>query len=276
MTGRVAGKIALVTGAARGQGRAHAIRLAEEGADIIAIDICAQVDSVPYAMSTPEDLAETVSAVEALDRRIVSSVADIRDFAQLEAAVSAGVAELGGLDIVCANAGVFSFSDAGEISQKAWEEMIAINMTGQWHTVKAAQPHLLANNGGSIVMTSSAVSLKPVANVAHYVTAKHGVVGIMRSMAVELAPYSIRVNSLHPTSVGTKMILNEQAFRLMRPDLENPGPEDAAASHSSLNLMPVSWIDSRDVSNAVLFLASDESRYITGVALPIDAGYVMK
>ena len=275
--GRVEGKVAFITGAARGQGRSHAIRLAQEGADIIAVDICKQVDSVGYAMSTPEDLAETVKEVEALDRRIVATQADVRDYGALKAALDDGVAQLGRLDIVSANAGISSMGRADELSETTWQDMIDINLTGVWHTAKAAIPHLKAGGrGGSIVLTSSTAGLMAMENIAHYVSAKHGVVGLMRTLALELAPHSIRVNSLHPTTVGTDMILNDVTYKLFRPDLDNPTVDDAVEAFMSLNALPVKWVEAVDISNALLFLASDEARYITGVTLPVDAGSIIK
>ncbi|HUD77535.1 MAG TPA: mycofactocin-coupled SDR family oxidoreductase [Streptosporangiaceae bacterium] len=277
MAGRVEGKVAFITGAARGQGRSHAIRLAQEGADIIAIDLCAQVDSVPYPMSTPDDLAQTVREVEALDRRIVATQADVRDYGAVKAALDAGVAELGRLDIVAANAGISSVGRAEELPEQTWQDMIDINLTGVWHAAKAAIPHLKAGGrGGSIIITSSAAGLMAMENIGHYVTAKHGLVGLMRTLALELAPDSIRVNSLHPTTVNTAMIQNAPTYALFRPDLENPTAEDAAESLLTLNALPVKWVEPIDISNALLFLASDEARYITGVTLPIDAGCVIK
>ena len=277
MAGRVEGKVAFITGAARGQGRSHAIRLAQEGADIIAVDLCGQVDSVPYPMSTPEDLAQTVKEVEALDRRIVASQADVRDYGALKAALDAGVAELGRLDIVSANAGISSVGRADELPEQTWQDMIDTNLTGVWHAAKAAIPHLKAGGrGGSIIITSSAAGLMAMENIAHYVSAKHGLVGLMRTLALELAPDMIRVNSLHPTTVNTPMIQNEPTYQLFRPDLENPTADDAAESFLMLNALPIKWVEPIDISNALLFLASDEARYITGVTLPIDAGCVVK
>jgi (+)-trans-carveol dehydrogenase len=277
VAGRVEGKVAFITGAARGQGRSHAIRLAQEGADIIAIDLCAQVDSVPYPMSTPDHLAQTVREVEALDRRIVATQADVRDYGAVKAALDAGVAELGRLDIVAANAGISSVGRAEELPEQTWQDMIDINLTGVWHAAKAAIPHLKAGGrGGSIIITSSAAGLMAMENIGHYVTAKHGLVGLMRTLALELAPDSIRVNSLHPTTVNTAMIQNAPTYALFRPDLENPTAEDAAESLLTLNALPVKWVEPIDISNALLFLASDEARYITGVTLPIDAGCVIK
>jgi SDR family mycofactocin-dependent oxidoreductase len=273
MAGRVEGKVAFITGAARGQGRSHAIRLAEEGADIIAVDIAAQVGSVPYPMATPEDLAETVKEVEALDRRIVATQADIRDYPALKAALDDGVAQLGRLDIVSANAGIASYGLAAELDETTWQDMIDTNLTGVWHAAKAAIPHLIEQGtGGSIVLTSSTAGLKAIPNLAHYVSAKHGVVGLMRTLALELAPHSIRVNSVHPTGVNTPMVQNEASMQLFLPDVENPTAEQYAEVMGSLNALPIPWVEPRDISNAVLFLASDEARYITGVTLPVDAG----
>jgi len=279
MAGRVEGKVAFVTGAARGQGRSHAIRLAEEGADIIAIDLAAQVDSVPYAMATPDDLAQTVKEVEALDRRIVATQADVRDYGAVKAAVDDGVAQLGRLDIVAANAGIFSFGRADVLEEQTWQDMIDVNLTGVWHAAKAAIPHLKAGgNGGSIVLTSSTAGLMPFENMAHYTSAKHGVVGLMRVLAVELAPDFIRVNSVHPTTVNTDMIHNSATYELFSPDLtpEQRTREVIGERFQTLNALPIRWVEPRDISNAVLFLASDEARYITGITLPVDAGSLLK
>jgi SDR family mycofactocin-dependent oxidoreductase len=272
-TGRVAGKVAFITGAARGQGRSHAIRLAQEGADVIAVDLCGPLPTVQYPLSTADDLATTVRLVEALGRRIVASQADVRDFGSLELALAKGIAELGSLDIVSANAGILSSGSLGELSETAWREMIDINLSGVWRTCKAAIPHLIAGGrGGSIILTSSVAGLKAYANIAHYVSAKHGVTGLMRTLAAELAPHRIRVNSLHPTQVDTNMIQNDVMYRLFCPELENPTREDFAAASRATGLLPVDWVEASDVSNALLFLASDEARYITGTALAIDAG----
>jgi SDR family mycofactocin-dependent oxidoreductase len=276
MPGRVQGKVAFITGAARGQGRSHAIRLAQEGADIIAVDVCEDVDTVPYHGATQEDLAETVKAVEALDRRIVASKADVRDYASLKSALDDGVAQLGRLDIVSANAGIFSTAPTAELTEEEWGQMIDINLSGVWRTCKAAIPHLIANNGGSIIITSSGAGLKGFPNFAHYVSAKHGVVGLMRTLALELAPRSIRVNSLHPTNVNTDMIQNEAMYKLFVPGSENPTKEEFAAVSQSMQALPIPWVEPVDISNALLFLASDEGRYITGVTFPVDAGITQK
>jgi SDR family mycofactocin-dependent oxidoreductase len=279
MPGRAEGKVAFITGAARGQGRSHAIRLAEEGADIIAVDLCQQVDSVPYPMATPDDLAETVKEVEALDRRIIATEADVRDYSAVKAALDDGVAQLGRLDIVSANAGIFSFGRAEELPEQAWQDMIDTNLTGAWHTAKAAIPHLRAGGrGGSIILTSSDLGLRAVENMVHYVAAKHGMVGLMRTLALELAPDMIRVNSVHPTIVNTDMIQNAPTYALFAPDLEEKDrtKERLAERFQAMNAMPVPWAEPLDISNAVLWLASDESRYVTGVTLPVDAGWLVK
>jgi SDR family mycofactocin-dependent oxidoreductase len=276
--GRVEGKVAFVTGAARGQGRSHALRLAQEGADIIAVDIADQIDSVPYGMSTPADLEETVKQIEALDRRIVATKADVRDFGALKSALDDGVAQLGRLDIVSANAGIFSFGTTEELDETAWRDMLDVNLTGVYHTAKAAIPHLRSAGGGSIILTSSVAGLKGMSNIGHYVAAKHGVVGLMRTLALELAPDFIRVNSVHPTSVDTDMIQNSAAYELFAPDLpvEQRTRETLGERFAAINALPIQWVEPVDISNAVLWLASDESRYVTGVTLPIDAGSLAK
>ncbi|MBM7519891.1 mycofactocin-coupled SDR family oxidoreductase [Nocardioides nitrophenolicus] len=275
--GRVAGMVALVTGAARGQGRSHAVRLAEEGADLILVDRCADLPEVPYPLATRADLDETVRQVEALGRRAVAYVADVRDAPGLTEAVDDGVDRLGRLDVVCANVGVNAPAPAHEITEEQWQTVVDIDLGGTWRTVKAAIPHLLRQGtGGSVVLTSSAAGLKGYANIAHYTAAKHGINGLMKTLAQELAPHRIRVNSLNPTQVDTPMIMNDPMYRLFCPGLEAPGREDFAPVSQAMNALPTPWVESRDVSNAVLFLASDESRYITGVALPVDAGVLVK
>lgn len=275
-TGRVAGKVAFITGAGRGQGRSHAVRLAEEGADIIGVDICAPIESVSYAMATEEDLAETVRLVEAAGGRMVSAVADVRDTAALVAAVDRGTAELGGLDIVVANAGIASYAPAVDISEAAWAEMIDINLSGVWKTVRAAVPALLERGAGSVVVISSAAGLVTPQNLAHYVSAKHGLVGLTGAFANELAARSIRVNCICPTQVNTPMIMHDEIYRMFRPDLDAPTADDIVGVSTQMNALPVPWVEPVDVSNAVLFLASDEARYITGASLPVDAGITRK
>lgn len=278
MSGKFEGKVVFITGAARGQGRSHAVRFAEEGADIIAIDICEEIPAAPYAGATEEDLAETVRQVEALDRRIIATKADIRDFDGLKAAVDAGVAELGRLDIVCANAGIYTTTGpVEEFPVEIWKNMIDTNLNGQWNTVKVTVPHIKAGGrGGSVILTSSGAGLEASPSIGHYSTAKHGVVGLMRTLAAELGPEYIRVNSIHQTQVNTPMIHTQATYDLFAPDIENPGRDVFEERSKAINAIPVPWVESIDVSNAHVFLASDDARYITGATLPVDAGHLLK
>jgi (+)-trans-carveol dehydrogenase len=278
MAGRLEGKVAFITGAARGQGRAHAIRMAQEGADIIAVDICKQIDSVQIPLSNPEDLAETADLVKGLDRRVYTAEVDVRDFDALKAALDAGVEEFGRLDIIVANAGIGNGGQTlDKTSEPDWDDMIAVNLSGVWKTVKAGVPHILAGDrGGSIILTSSVGGLKAYPHTGHYVAAKHGVVGLMRTFAVELGAQNIRVNSVHPTNVNTPLFMNEPTMKLFRPDLENPGPDDMKVIGQLMHTLPIGWVEPEDIANAVLFLASDEARFITGVTLPVDGGSCLK
>lgn len=270
---RVKGKVALITGAARGMGRSNALRLAEEGADIIAVDIADQVASAPYATATAEDLALTTKLVEEQDRRILSRQVDVRDYAGLKQVVADGIAEFGHIDIVSANAGIASFGPSHEMSEDTWNEMIDINLTGVWKTCAAVIPHMIERGqGGSLIITSSSAGLAGLANLTHYTAAKHGVVGLMRALAVELAPQSIRVNTVHPANVGTDMVHNDTIYKAFFPDIENPTREMAENAYLQMQALPVKTLDPIDISNAILFLASDEARYITGITLPVDAG----
>ena len=269
MAGRVAGKVAFITGAARGQGRSHAIRLAEEGADIIAVDICRDYGTVPYAMATEADLAETVKAVEALDRRIVATQADVREAAALKAAVDDGVAQLGRLDIVSANAGICTVQSWDEVTPEVWQDTLGTNLTGVWNTMVVSVPHLIAAGGGSIICTSSTAGIKGLPYLAPYVAAKHGVVGIARTMANELAIHKIRVNTVHPTGVDTPMGTGLAGLEPLINRDPNLGP-------IYMNTLPVEIVDPRDISNAVLFLASDEARYVTGLEFTVDAGNTIR
>ncbi|BBX01392.1 3-ketoacyl-ACP reductase [Mycolicibacterium moriokaense] len=279
MAGRVEGKVAFITGAARGQGRAHAVRLAQEGADIIAVDICKKVDTVELIEpSTPEDLAETADLVKGHNRRIYTAEVDVRDYDALKAAVDTGVEQLSRLDIIVANAGIGNGGQTlDKTSETDWTAMIDVNLGGVWKTVKAGVPHILAGGrGGSIILTSSVGGLKAYPHTGHYVAAKHGVVGLMRTFAVELGAQNIRVNSVHPTNVNTPLFMNEPTMKLFRPDLENPGPDDMKVVGQLMHTLPIGWVEPEDIANAVLFLASDEARYITGVTLPVDGGSCLK
>jgi (+)-trans-carveol dehydrogenase/(-)-trans-carveol dehydrogenase len=276
--GKLDGKVAFITGAARGQGRSHAIRLAQEGADIIAVDICEDIASVAYPLSTEVDLAETVKAVEALDRRIIATKVDVRDYAGLKAAVDHGVAEFGRLDIVCANAGIGAGPGlAWEAEESGWMTTVDVTLVGVWRTCKVAIPHIIGGgNGGSIILTSSAAALKVLPHLSDYSSAKHGVVGLGRTLALELAPHSIRVNTICPGNVDTPQIQNETVYRLFLPHLENPTRADFEAASQGIHALPIPWLEPVDISNAVLFLASDDARYITGATLPVDAGLSLK
>ncbi|WP_063041824.1 mycofactocin-coupled SDR family oxidoreductase [Nocardia grenadensis] len=270
--GRVSGKVALVTGAARGIGRAQAVRLAEEGADIVALDLCGPVETVIIPPATPEDLEQTVRAVEKTGARVVAATADVRDGAALRAATDRAVDQLGGLDVVCATAGITSSAPGLQLTEEQWRTMLDVNLTGVWQTCKATAPHLIARGSGSIILTSSIAGLRGLVGVAHYTAAKHGVVGLMRSLAQELAPHGVRVNSVHPTNVDTPMIQNDMVRRSFRPDRENPTREEFAEAARTMNMLPIPWVEPVDIANASLFLASDEARYITAVTLPVDAG----
>jgi SDR family mycofactocin-dependent oxidoreductase len=262
------GKVVMITGAARGQGRSHALRLAEEGADIIAVDICDHIDSVPFAMGNADDLAETVKQVENLDRRIVARTADVRDSAQLQAAVAEGLAEFGHIDVLCANAGIASMGLTWEITEEQWRDVIDVNLSGVWRSIKAVLPVMIdQGTGGSIVITSSMAGVLGLAGIGHYTASKHAVIGLMRSLVNEVSVHRIRVNTVNPTTVDTPMIQNEAFYQYAG------GSQEAMAGlFQSLNAIPVPWVEAVDISNAVLFLASDESRYVTGLTLWVDAG----
>lgn len=268
------GKVAFITGAARGQGRSHAIRFAEEGADIVALDICRQIDSVAYPMSTADDLAATVKEVENLNRRIIFRQADVRNFDEVQAVVDEGLSEFGRIDFVSANAGIMPLVGEPALRRQAWLDGIDVMLTGVYYTMDAVIPSMIERDeGGSIVITSSTAGLRGFARGREgmnpgfhgYVAAKHGVVGLMRQFANMLAPHSIRVNSVHPTGVDTPMVVNEQFGKYMA---ENP-----MIAEGMQNALPVPMVDARDVSNAVVWLCTDEARYITGTTLPVDAGF---
>ncbi|MCV7232357.1 mycofactocin-coupled SDR family oxidoreductase [Mycobacterium branderi] len=272
MGGPLAGKVALITGAARGQGRAHALRLASDGADIIAVDLCAQIASVPYPLATADDLAATVKLVEDTGARIVARQADVRDRDSLSAALQAGLDELGRLDIVVANAGIAPM----QAGPDGWRDVIDVNLTGVHHTVEVAIPTMVTQgDGGSIVLISSAAGLAGIgsadAGSIGYAAAKHGLVGLMRVYANHLAPHNIRVNSVHPAGVDTPMINNEHTRQWLADLVAQTGsPPDMG------NALPVQVLQPDDVANAVAWLVSDQARYITGITLPVDAGFLNK
>jgi SDR family mycofactocin-dependent oxidoreductase len=263
---RLVDKAVLVTGAARGAGRAHCERFADEGADVIALDIPAMNG----------ELHDTATEVEKHGRRCVTAVADVTDFESLSTAVDAGVAELGRLDVIVANAGIYrAGAPAWELTAEEWRHTLDVNLTGVWHTVKAAVGHL-GSGGGSIVIISSTNGLRGTASTAHYTASKHAVVGLARTLANELGPRRIRVNTVHPGAVATVMTLNEATFKRLRPDLETPTADDVAEVLTARHLLPVPWVEPVDVANAVVFLASAEARYITGTQLVVDAGLLEK
>ena len=264
-SGRVAGKVALVTGAARGQGRSHAVQLAREGADIVAVDLCADVDSIPYPLGTPADFAETTRLVEAEGARIVTAAVDVRDADGLTGAVRDAVEELGRLDVAVANAGVCTVQRWSEVDPAVWDAVIGINLTGTWNTCVAAIPHLVEAGGGSLILVSSVAGLKGQPFFAPYVASKHGVVGVMRVLSNELAASRIRVNSIHPTGVDTPMLVGMAGLT----ERIEQSPEVGSIF---LNSLSVDVVAPEDVTAAVMYLASDESRYVTGLTMTVDAG----
>lgn len=276
--GRVVGKVALVTGAARGQGRAHALRLAAEGADLIVVDVPDAVDGLAYPMGTAAELAETADLARGAGARVVEFSCDVRNAEELTAGVAEGVTELGRLDVVVANAGIAGVPFAvQEIPDDVWRQMLDINLTGAWNSVRAAVPHLIESGGGSIVITSSAAGMtRGYANIAHYAAAKHGTVGLMRTLAVELGPHGIRANTVHPTQVNTPMINNPATYRLFCPDVDEPTVEDFLPVSAGMHPLPTPWVEPEDVANVVLFLASDEARFVTGATIPVDAGCLVR
>jgi (+)-trans-carveol dehydrogenase len=277
MSGRVEGKVALVTGAARGQGRSHALRLAEEGADLVICDLCGPIEAVKYPLPEPADLDETAAMIEKLDRRVISRRLDVRDGDALDDLMAGCRSEFGRLDIVAPQAGIASYATNQEIDDELWQEVVDINLTGVWKTVRRAIPLMTdGGRGGAIVLTSSVAGELGLYGLAHYVAAKHGVIGIMRALANELGADGIRVNAILPGTVNTPMAANDATYKLFRPDLEAPTLDDVDEPMRGLNLISTRWVEASDISNALLWLASDEARFVTGVALPVDAGYIAK
>ena len=270
--GKFDGKVVLITGGARSQGRSHAVTFAREGADVAICDIAAQLDTVPYPMGSRAELDETVKLVEDLDRRCVADVADVRDLDQLQEFAARTRAELGRIDFLLANAGIFSFGAVAEMDEPTWREMIDTNLTGVFHAMRAVLPTMIEQGFGRIVATSSMAGKMGFPNVGHYVAAKWGVLGLVKSVAQEVGGHGITVNAVCPTNVGTTMIQNEAAYRLFRPDLEHPTLADAAPFYQVMHAIPVPWVESIDISNAMVFLCSDEARYITGETLAVAAG----
>ena len=268
--GRLDGKVAVITGGARGQGRAHAVTFAREGADIVICDIAEQLPTVRYPMAGQDDLKETTALVEAHDRRCLALTADVQDLARMREIADHAMAEFGRIDILIANAGIAAYEMSTlELDEDEWDQMISVNLNGVWRSAKAVVPHIVAGGrGGSVVFTSSTAGLKGFHGIGHYVAAKHGLVGLMKSLAIELASHSIRVNTVHPTGVSTPMVNNDY----LRERVES-APEWAAVLQ---NLLPVPLMDPEDISNAMLYLCSDEGRYVTGVTFPVDAGFTTR
>jgi SDR family mycofactocin-dependent oxidoreductase len=274
VAGRLAGKTALITGVARGQGRSHALALAREGADIFGVDMCAPVESVAYALSTTDDLAETAKLVAHTGRRIETYIGDVRSSADMRAATEQAASAFGKIDIVVANAGIWTPGSVWEMDDQTWQDMIDINLTGVFNTVRFAIPQMIERKSGSLVLISSTCGVKALGWMPHYNAAKHGVMGLTRSLALDLGPYLVRANAILPSTVNTPMIMNEPSYKIYRPDLENPTREEAMSGFYAHNAMPVPYVEPEDVSEAVLFLASDASRYITGIGLPVDLGTI--
>ena len=269
------GQVALVTGAARGQGRSHALALAEAGADIIAVDACTDVATAPYPLAGPEDLEATAKEIEQLDRRVIAVRTDVRDGAGLDAAVEQGLAELGRLDILVANAGIWALGRLWEITDAQWQEMLDINLTGTWRSVKAVVPAMIAQKRGAIVLTSSVNGFEAGAGMTHYVAAKHGVLGLMKNAAIELGPYNIRCNAVCPGFVDTKMNEWQGAYDMMAGH-EGGTPQDRTdAAYNWTALAGRGALPPSTISRSVVFLASDDARDITGVALPVDGGHAI-
>jgi SDR family mycofactocin-dependent oxidoreductase len=275
--GMLDGKVAFITGGSRGQGRAHAVTCAREGADVIIIDTLEQIETVAYPMAKQEDLDETVKQVEALDRRIVAVNGDVRKQADLDGAVARGIAELGKIDILIANAGIFSLGPAHELTDEQWDDMIAVNLTGVWKSAKAVLPHMMEQGGGSIVITSSINGIEPGANYAHYCSSKFGVVGLMKTLALEYAQYGIRVNSIHPGAILTPMTSWQGAWDMMSGKPAGEGTEEdmLGAGYSFHALKGQGFLSPQRIADTALYLNSDLASSVTGVTIPVDAGHLL-
>lgn len=275
--GQLAGQVAVITGGARGQGRSHALRLATEGADIVLVDSCADSGAAEYPLASVDDLRRTHAEVDALGVRVLSEVVDVRDLEGLERVAARTVEELGRVDVVIANAGISAPMAFLQSTEANWLEVVDVNLSGVWRTCRAFVPPMVAaGNGGSVILIGSIGGVRGSRNIANYVSAKHGLVGLMKSLANEFADDGIRVNTVHPTNVRTDMILNQSAYRVFAPDLVEPSLEDVRPRFASVNLIDVPYVEPEDISNAVLWLASDQSRYVTGLELLVDAGSAVK
>ena len=273
--GLLDGQVALVTGGSRGQGRAHAVTCAREGADVIIVDITKPTTDVPYALATAEDHAETVRQVEALDRRILAIDADVRDQAALDAAVARGVGELGKIDILIANAGIWTQAPFWEITEQQWDEMIGVNLTGVWKSAKAVAPHMIERKTGSIVITSSANGIEPGQNYAHYVSAKHGVIGLMKNIALELAPHGVRCNSINPGAIRTPMTDHQGAWDMFAGHEGGTEAEMLEGGYHYALLRNTTWLEPQAIADTALYLNSHLAANVTGVTIPVDAGHLL-
>ncbi|CCH87707.1 Short-chain dehydrogenase/reductase SDR [Modestobacter italicus] len=273
--GLLDGKVALITGGARGQGRAHALTSAREGADVVLVDIADQLETVPYAMATADDLAETVPQVEALDRRALAVTADVRDQGQLDEAVSRGIAEFGKIDILIANAGIWTQGPFWELSEQSWDEMIGVNLTGVWKSAKAVAPHMIERQSGSIVITSSVNGLEPGANYAHYVAAKHGVIGLMKNIALELAPHGVRCNSINPGAIKTPMTDHQGAWDMFAGHEGGTEADLIEGGYHFHALKGMTFMPPQVIADTALYLNSDLAAAVTGVTIPVDAGHML-
>jgi (+)-trans-carveol dehydrogenase len=272
--GRLTNRVALISGVARGQGRSHALRLVSEGVSIIGFDGLCTYDTVPYKQATQEDLDETVRLIEEAGGKVYAGRADVRERGEIERIIKEGTAEVGPIDIVIANAGIgINSRPFWEVSQQEWDDVIGVCLTGVWNTVSAAVPSMIAaGNGGSVVITSSAAAIKAAPQLSAYIAAKTGVIGMMRSMASDLAPHRIRINCIAPTAVPTDFVLNDRLYQIFSPDSPEPSLEDAKKVMRGMHPLGEPWVEPQDVSAAVAYLASDEARYVTGIVLPIDLG----
>jgi SDR family mycofactocin-dependent oxidoreductase len=273
--GLLDGKVALITGAARGQGRAHAVTSAREGADVVLVDIADQMKTVPYAMATDEDLAETVREVEGLGGRALGITADVRSQAELDAAVARGIADFGKIDILIANAGIWTTGPFWELSEQAWDEMIGVNLTGVWKSAKAVAPHMIERQAGSIVITSSTNGLEPGLNYAHYVSAKHGVIGLMKNIALELAPYGVRCNAICPGAILTPMNNHQASWDMIA---GHEGGTEADMIEGGFHfgaLKGRSFLSPDVIADTALYLNSELAAAVTGVTIPVDAGHTL-
>jgi SDR family mycofactocin-dependent oxidoreductase len=275
--GRMDGKVALITGAARGQGRQHAITLAKEGADILALDLCGPTGNLEYPLATPDDLQQTVSEIEALDRRVIAVQGDVRRQQDLDDLVARGIDEFGTINVVIANAGIYTVNDFWKMTEEEWREVVDVCLDGVWRTCKAVAPHLIETQQGSIILVASVNALEGAAKISSYIAAKHGVAGLAKAFALELGPHNIRVNTINPGPVDTGIINNQMSYD----NSSGMGKGEGTRAHlqQAIKAFPVlkdrGLLQPQATSNAVLFLASDESSEITGLELVVDAGHML-